>query len=493
MIAIQLHRFLLAGCVLAHLPAQQHVAGPHLSPMAGRWFPAEAGALRQIVDRSWTTAEKRTANAPRRAKLLGLVVPHAGLEYSGAVAAAAYRQIGSPRNIVLLGFSHRVALEGVTAPRVTSYATAAGAVTVNTAAVAALGVPLIDEARLCDHSLENQLPFLHRAAPRAQLIPLYVGSLTPARIAPLAKKLAAHVAQGDIVIASSDFTHYGEAYRHTPFPNDRQLPERLRERANEAFEEISSLDVSAFDRYLEHTGDTICGRDPIRLLMATMAAIPGEDVFMTVLDSMASAELTGDYSLSVSYGALGFYPGSSFAVGEQARRSLLSHSRTALEVHLAGGAKRGTQADSPSSPELRQRTGVFVTIRKQGELRGCVGTLAPRLPIPETVADRTIAAASSDPRFRTLSREDGPVTLEVSLLTPLKRLPDWRAFRNGLGAVLMLDERGGLLLPQVAREMGWNARQFLEGLSQKAGLPPQAYRDPKARLYVFRAQVFGEQ
>jgi AMMECR1 domain-containing protein len=80
----------------------------------------------------------------------------------------------------------------------------------------------------------------------------------------------------------------------------------------------------------------------------------------------------------------------------------------------------------------------------------------------------------------------------VSLLTPLKRLPDWKAYRDGLGGVLALDGRVALLLPQVAREMNWTPQQFLANLAQKAGLSPAAYRNPNARLYVFSAQVFGE-
>jgi len=485
MIATYLHRFIVAATLLASAVGQ-----PHVSPMAGRWFPADPGRLHLAVERAWVEAGTRTGTTHPRPGLLGLVAPHAGIEYSGGVAAAAYRQIGSPPNIILLGFSHRFPLEGVAAPRVTAYTSPAGTAPVNSEAIAELGAALMDEERLCDHSLENHLPFLRRAAPQAKLIPLYVGSLTAKQLAEVGRKIAARVSRGDLVIASSDFTHYGKNYGHTPFPNDQQLPDRLRERANEAFEEISSLDATAFDRFLARTGDTICGRDPIRLLMAAMAAIPGEDVYMEVLDSRLSGELTRDYSLSVTYGALGFYPASSFAVSGQARRRLLAHSRAALEAHLDG--KGAAAFNGPASPELERRAGVFVTIRKQGELRGCVGTLAPRLPLPGMVADRTVAAARSDPRFRSLSREEGPVKVEVSLLTPLKRLPDWRAYREGLGGVLVLGNNGGLLLPQVAREMGWSARQFLEGLSRKAGLPPLAYQDPKARLYVFRAQVFGE-
>ncbi|MFN7925493.1 MAG: AmmeMemoRadiSam system protein B [Bryobacteraceae bacterium] len=461
----------------------------HPTPMAGRWFPSSPADLEKTLDRSFETAAKRLGRIPPRKQLLALIAPHAGLEYSGGVAAAAYRLSPAPRTVILLGFSHRVPLAGVMTPNADGFATPLGEVKVDRVAIDALGFPKQDERGLCDHSLENQLPFLKRAFPQARVAPLYVGSLDERQLAAAATKLAARVAQGDLLIASSDFTHYGEAYHYTPFAKDAKTPTRLREQAEEALEHVGSLDVVAFDRYLTRTGDTICGRDPIRLLMASLARLRDE-VYMTPADLMTSGELTGDYSLSVTYAALAFYPASAFSVDATQRKKLIAHSRTALEAHLSGA--RMIPAPADRAADLEQRTGAFVTIRKQGDLRGCIGNLSPRSNLFDTIADRTFAAARSDPRFPALTRAEGPVSLEVSLLTPLKRLADWKKFRSGLGAVLMLGDHGGLLLPQVATEMGWSPEQFLEGLSHKAGLPAKAYRDPKAHLYVFGAQVFGE-
>jgi len=461
----------------------------HPTPMAGRWFPAEPVQLDTLLDQAYAQARLRSGVESPRKGLLALVVPHAGLQYSGVPAASAYRLIGQPRNIILLGFSHRFPLEGVAYPKLDSFTLPGGELKVHRELAESLGFRMVEEKALCDHSLENQLPFLRRAAPKAGIIPLYVGALAPDQLNDAARRLANRVRQGDLVIASSDFTHYGEGYHHTPFPNDGQLPARLRDRANEAFENIGSLSVHAFDQFLTQTEDTICGRDPIRLLMATLAQLK-DDIYMTQADYLTSGQLTGDHSASVTYGALAFYPMSSFTVGPEDQRLLLTQSRSALESHYSS---QRHFAMSVQSRDLMQRTGAFVTIRKKGELRGCIGNLSPRTALTETIADRTIAAARSDPRFPPLARDEGPVALEVSLLTPLKRLHDWRSYRDGWGAVLVMGKRGGLLLPQVAQEMRWNREQFLDGLSQKAGLPPKSYQNPKARLYVFHAQVFGEE
>ncbi len=478
-----------AAVLVAAIAARAEV---HTSPMAGRWFPAEKPALEKALDESFRVSAKRAGDGPPRKKLLGLVAPHAAIQYSGAVAAGAYRLLAGSPNIIVLGFSHRRPLEGVVAPDLDGYRTPLGEVRVNHQVLEQLDFPRADEKGLCDHSLENQLPMIQRAAPSAMLVPLYVGALGQRALETAARKLAARLAQGDVIVASSDFTHYGESYNYTPFPNDANLPRRLLERVSEAFESIGSLEVGEFDRFLASTGDTICGRDPIRLLMATLAALKSE-VYMTISDYLASGDLTRDYSLSVGYGALAFYPAAAFEVGTGDQRKLLASARQTLDRYLAtDGQQRVSVPSADRTPDIEQRTGVFVTVRKKGELRGCIGALSPSTPLWDTVADRTLASTTADPRFPALTRDEGPVTLEVSLLTPLKKVTDWRRFRLGQGAALIYGKHSGILLPQVAAEMNWSRQQFLEGLARKAGLPPGMYKDSRVKLYVYDAQVFGE-
>lgn len=466
----------------------------HRSPMAGKWYPADKLELSSTLQKAFQAASTRAGDAPRRNHLRALIVPHAAIQYSGVVAASAYRLVGSPRNIIVLGFSHRKPLRSVVAPAVASYVTPLGELPVNRTLVTALGFPMVGEAGLCDHSLENQLPWLQTAAPEAGFVPLYTGELSPPALAAAAARLAARMRAGDLVIASSDFTHYGKAYGYAPYPNDAQIRTRLFRQAMAAFEEISSIRVAGFNDYLEATGDTICGREPIRLLLAALAALEkDEEIYMEAVDWMTSGELTGDFSASVTYGALAFYPASAFAVDPEDQRKLLASARQTLDRFLNEKTKMPVPVPpAERSPALNQRAGVFVTIKKNGELRGCVGNLAASQPLWRNVPDRTLAAITADPRFPPLSNGDGPVTLEISLLTPLKKLASWQELRLGKGAVLLLEGKAATLLPQVAAEMGWTREQFLEQLARKAGLAPTAYRHPRARLYVFDAQVFGE-
>ncbi|MBN8731492.1 MAG: AmmeMemoRadiSam system protein B [Acidobacteria bacterium] len=488
---MRLASLVTAAALTAALTAPAQV---HTTPMSGRWFAADAEGLNKQVAQAHTLATARQGNLTPRPHLAGLIVPHAGLDYSGAVAAEAWQLAAAhPRNrtIILLAFSHKGGPRGVVSPKVSAYKTPLGTIPVNTRVAAELGFPQVAESELCDHSLENQLPFLHGIVGQAGFVPLYVGPLTPSELNAAAKKLALRAAQGDLIVASSDFTHHGPGYGYQPFSQNDTLPEQLRDRALEAFEHIGSLDVPLFDRFLAETGDTICGVHPIRLLMASLhaARLPHGRVYMTTLDYVNSGQLTRDWTLAVSYGALAFHPAQSFAVAEPDRNSLLAHARAALDS--------GKPSAAPSPAHLNQRTGVFVTLKKKGELRGCIGTLSPRTALPATIADRTLAAAKSDPRFPPYTPGEGPVTLELSLLTPLRRLPNWRAWQPGMGAVLMVkdtngQQQGGLLLPQIATENGWGRDEFLKNLSLKAGVPPDSFKRRDARLYVFEAQVFAE-
>jgi len=464
----------------------------HRVPTSSQWYPSDPAALGKLLDDSFALAAKRAGAAPYRQHLAAIIAPHAALNYSGTVAAAAYSRLNEPRNVIVLGFSHSRRIDGIAAPDLDAYTTPLGELKVNRALIRELQVAVQPEAYVRDHSIENQLPFIHRVAPQASVTPLIVGEMDEPQMRAFARRLSSRIGKGDVIVASSDFTHYGKTYRYEPFPLNDELPKRLFERALALFERIGSLDGGGFDRFLEETGDTTCGRGPVRLLMQALAR-QGEPHYLQALDYLASGALVRDYSLSVGYGALAFYPARAFRVAPAEQKKLLRSARQTLEAFLKTGAKTPVPVPpAERNGELSQRTGVFVTIKKDGRLRGCVGALSPRKALWETVADRTLAAATQDPRFKPLTRKEGPFTLEISLLTPLRKLSSWRDFRLGDGALLVLDGKSGLLLPQVAAENNWSRDQFLENLALKAGLPARAYRDRRGALYTYSAQVFSE-
>lgn len=460
----------------------------HASPFSGTWYPAQAAVLDRLIEERLELSRQRTGPflLPEG---LGFIVPHAGPEYSGVVAAAVYRSLlkHPPERIVLLAFPHHGGLRGAAVPKVRAVSTPLGSFTIEP--FLSDRFPRVEEALVCDHSFEIQLPFLQKVAPGARLCPLYVGLMNHSERLTFAEALAAEWRPGTVLLASSDFTHYGRSFGYVPFPADSRIAERLRDLDTECMEAAGSLDAAFFLETLAETGATVCGAGPISLLLNTLSRISPGGLFQSALDYQTSGEITGDFRHSVSYAALGYFPRSSFELSSDDREALLVSAEATLRRLRETGRREPVRARG--SIALEDRRGVFVSLHRGLELLGCMGHCPGRIPLIEAVPDLAFAAALEDPRFRPGDAIAGAFDLEISVLTPLRRIRSADDFQVGRhGGFLRLGMMAGLLLPQVAPRHGWTAKTFCEALSQKAGLPAQAYQDPEARLYVFEAQSF---
>jgi len=180
------------------------------------------------------------------------------------------------------------------------------------------------------------------------------------------------------------------------------------------------------------------------------------------------------------------------ALSEQARRDLLYLARAALAAHFSGAP--APRLDSDRAETFGEPRGLFVTLRKAGELRGCIGTLAPDGDLTRIVPQFAIRSAFEDPRFPPLAPQElEQCTIEISVLTPARPIegPDDISVGHD-GLILEAGRRRGLLLPQVATEWGFDALRFLDAVCEKAGLRPGDWRAPGTRLWAFRAEVFSE-
>jgi AmmeMemoRadiSam system protein A len=180
------------------------------------------------------------------------------------------------------------------------------------------------------------------------------------------------------------------------------------------------------------------------------------------------------------------------------RAALLRAAREAIIQHL--GRSTSTpglkEPRPPVSPDPRPpASGIFVTIKRHGELRGCLGVLEMRAPLVDEVVRCAKDSATADPRFPPMTLDEvADMTLEISVLGPLEQIDplDDTAIVVGRHGLLVEDgHRRGLLLPQVATEWGWDREQFLAHTCRKARLPDDAWRTG-ARVFRFAADVFGE-
>jgi AmmeMemoRadiSam system protein A len=147
-----------------------------------------------------------------------------------------------------------------------------------------------------------------------------------------------------------------------------------------------------------------------------------------------------------------------------------------------------------NSPTLKEKRGAFVTLKKRGNLRGCIGYINAVKPLWETVQEMALAAAFHDPRFPYLKPEElKELTFEISVLSPLQRVQDINEIQVGKhGLCIVRGHNSGLLLPQVASEYGWDRETFLKETCRKAGLQPQVWQDKETEIYIFSADFFSD-
>lgn len=276
--------------------------------LAGTWYAGTAALLRRQVDELLGQAGEPWRGGP----LAGIVVPHAGYQYSGATAALAFRSVagGGYRRVVLLAPSHYLRYRGAAVLDVDAFLTPLGEVMVDRAALDAIA----EDPLVCadhrpfeqEHSLEIQLPLLQRVLPETAVVPLLLSDLSveeARRFAGLLRRLAG---PRSLFVVSSDFTHYGERFDYLPFPpsGPDSVRAHLRQLDMGAIERVLAGDLLGFRHYVAETGATICGQMPIAAFLAWAAdgaVLPG-----TLLGYTTSLDLTGDFEHSVSYAALAF-------------------------------------------------------------------------------------------------------------------------------------------------------------------------------------------
>ena len=499
--------------------------------VAGAFYPAEAAPLAAQLRKFLAGGEPAAAGEGIRA----LIVPHAGYEYSGAVAGKAYALLRSPqaqariRRVVVAAPTHRVNFQGVSLGNYGALATPLGEMPVDTAACRALAGthPLIStrtDAYSREHALEVQLPFLQTVLPQVKLVPLLCGELAvdAARsLAPLLRKTLWN--PETLWVISSDFTHFGASFGYVPFTRDR--PRRISELDHGAVERICAGDLDGFAEYVARTGATICGASAIALLLAVLENAAGSRQQVEAGTELAaqptghgsritdrvpptirevayttSGQLTGDWEHTVSYAAVKISDevaaeegtaGENF-ISPGEKKTLLKLAREAIQTRLKR-APAPQLAPEELTPRLQGDGACFVTLHLGGELRGCIGHLEASEPLWQNVVRNARAAAFSDPRFLPLSpAEFAAVTLDISVLTPFRPISGPEAFIVGRHGIIL--EKGGnhaVFLPQVAPEQGWDRETTLTHLALKAGLPPDGWRR-SATFSVFEAVVLGE-
>jgi AmmeMemoRadiSam system protein B/AmmeMemoRadiSam system protein A len=471
--------------------------------VAGGFYPSRPDDLRAMVEKYLEAAELKEL----RGKPFGFMVPHAGYIYSGPVAAYAYKLIGQSniKRFVIMGPSHYAGGELASVLDKDFYRTPLGLVKIDRKKVKELisRKPWISYEPTFftrEHSLEVQLPFLQAVVgDDLEIVPVVIG--TP-RLE-LAQKFAVvldEVFAGDDVIflASSDMSHY---FSYDVANRMDQL----------ALSRILAMDVHRLEDDFRKNKAQCCGAGPIFALMSLFKMRGGHMV--EVLDYKNSGDTAGNRNRVVGYGSVAFLltgdekplgdeqeakeelkliPPEDYKLSLEEKKELMSIARHTVETYVQENRLPEVEVDSP---KLREKGAAFVTLNKNGQLRGCIGHLVGRMPLYLCVREVAAQAARHDRRFRPVALEELPeLEYEISVLTPMQEVKDLDEIMVGRDGLEM--ESGahrGVLLPQVPVEYNWTRDEFLSHTCTKAGMAPDCWRTGDVKISRFQALVFSEE
>jgi MEMO1 family protein len=454
--------------------------------VAGTFYENNPALLREVVLRY--LADAKPLSEPVRY----LISPHAGFVFSGPVAAKGFATLDpAVRRVFLIGPSHHKAFQGIAVPRFTQYETPLGRVRVDREVVEKLrtrpGVIVAEGFDEPEHSLEVQLPFLQVTLSNFTIVPVITGHVDPKKAAEL---IAPFIDATTAVIASSDLSHFEP------------------QRRARAIDDASIATIMAGDITGPIDG---CGALPIRVIMALANRQKLVPVTLDARTSFETAPQHGSENRVVGYASIVYvtqktaekHSAAPAIKTPNAAGEAMTADKQALLLSMARGSLEAAVRNTPYTPlknlpsDFLEMRGCFVTLKKGGVLRGCIGYIEPIKPLYQAVIENARNAALSDPRFPPVnSSELSAIKIELSLLTPPAplrfRSPDdlLQKLAPGCdGVILRKGNQQSTYLPQVWEQLP-DKVVFLEQLAIKAGMPRDGWKS--AEVLTYQALHFEE-
>lgn len=467
--------------------------------VAGTFYPADPAELAKTIAGFYSEVDK----IPVENDPLALIVPHAGYPYSGRTAAKAFKLLEGRQyeTVVIIAPSHTVFFKGSSVFEGDGYETPLGIVEIDkelSQKIAEIHPSVYfsnmghsrGEAR-SEHALEVHLPFLQIILGKFKLVAIVMGDQEEDSINSLAETLATALKDSNsLIIASTDLSHF-------------HSEEKARELDGNIQKAIEKFDPELLIENLDEGKGEACGGGIVASVLKAAKRLKGERV--EFLEYTTSGATTGEFTEVVGYLSAAVIAGKSkvavnpmigikhavskniLILTDEGKQQLLDIAKSAIRAQLDK-----QEYIPPKIEEFKVKRGLFVTLKLNGLLRGCIGLIKANKPLFEAVAEMAQAAAFEDPRFPTLTDDEfNKLEYEISILSPLKLVHDIRNIKVGRdGLMIQLHMHSGLLLPQVARDYEWDTMTFLEQTCLKAGLPKNSYRDKDAQIFNFKADIF---
>jgi len=486
------------------IQAQKQASSKHRPPaVAGSFYSSDPDVLLHDLEFLFS----RALPSKVRGEVLAVIAPHAGYPFSGEVAASAYTQIDTKKtykNIFIIGNSHRYSYEGAAIYASGNFITPLGEITVNRELANNLikqnkVFMQMDAAHIAEHSLEVQLPFLQYCMEKDfQIVPVLLGTHSESVCKKLAAALEPFLIEDNLFVISADFSHYPD-YRNA---NMVDLNTANAICTNEPSAFLEALKQNE-EKNIPNLATSACAWPSILTLMYMTQGNRGQFEYELIRYQNSGDTRIGDKSRVVGYCAITVSRqeytmddpemNNRFVLSDQDKLVLMEIARSTMDSYVRSG-KAGEVNRQNYSPSLQTHTGAFVSLHKNGKLRGCIGRFQPEKPLYEVVRDMAISASTQDYRFKPVEpKELDEIELEISVLTPLELISDPSVIELGKhGIYIKKGSNSGTFLPQVATQTGWDLEEFLGHCARdKAHIGWYGWKD--AELYVYEALVFKEE
>lgn len=448
---------------------------------SGSWYPSDPAQLASDMKDYFSGVKLPTDLAGKKPRVI--MVPHPGFAYGGPTAAYAYRNAAfyNYRNVFIVFTSHLAHFSEIILGDFESYETPFGALSGNLDIVSYFQnqntvFKVANDLVQNEHAIEMQLPFIKLCFPKAAVIPLGLSAIYPTNAHLLAQELYKAVTPDDLIIISTDFSHY---------PN-YHVANQLDKSTLAVIKTGNPIALAThLDKPLPEGADTAaCGAMGIFTGLYLAERLGLTDIEILHYENSGDRPI-GDKQAVVGYGAVAIYTTQSerfdetVVLSESEQVLLKNIVRQTLDaaVHKKELPDFDNQIDAESP--LNHPYGVFVTLKVNHQLRGCMGNFEPETPLYKVVQETTLLSAFEDPRFSPMTDLELPsVDFDISILSPRKKVDSYLDIIPGKhGVYIHQNFSGGTFLPQVAPEQGWDRAEMLSYLcSEKAGLPADAWK-----------------
>jgi len=455
----------------------------------GSFYPGSKNALQSMVDDFIDKPQPKSIEGD----VVAIIVPHAGYRYSGWVAGYAFKAIKDrPFNTaIIVAPSHHYSFNGLSVLAKDSYLTPLGKVAIDKEMTDKLlqfdkRISYHAKAFSAEHAAEVEIPFVQAALKGSKIVVIITGRHSYETVILLREALSSLLKDRDdvLLIASSDMSHH-------------HSDSKARLIDGSTLSTIEKFNPDMLFSRLSSGESELCGQTGVVGVMMAARRLGADKV--KLLRYATSADATGDNRAVVGYSAIALYRSSAKKENDMIelltaaeKRRLLQIARRTLESYVE---KREMPEMEENDPTLNQEMGAFVSLYKNGQLRGCIGSMVGKGPLYKTVQNMVIAAATEDPRFSPVAENElKSIDIEISVLSLMEKIDDPEKIVMGRhGVMVQSGFRSGVYLPQVATEAGWNREEFMDSLClHKAGIAADSWKSGKCDIYIFTAEVFSD-